>query len=65
MKQIKKQKQENNPDEQIQINFGGHIIEEESPKKLKKFKHDKDDLIPLGMEKTKKPEPDVIENKFQ
>ena len=58
---LKKQKQENNPDEQIQINFGGHIIEEESPKKLKKFKHDKDDLIPLGMEKTKKPEPDVIE----
>lgn len=59
---LKKQKQENNPDEQIQINFGGHIIEEESPKKLKKFKYDKDDLIPLGMEKTKKPEPDVIEN---
>jgi len=59
---LKKQKQENNPEEQIQINFGGHIIEEESPKKLKKFKHDKDDLIPLGMEKTKKPEPDVIEN---
>lgn len=59
---LKKQKQENNPDEQIQINFGGHIIEEESPKKLKKFKHDKDDLIPLRMEKTKKPEPDVIEN---
>ena len=59
---LKKQKQENNPDEQIQINFGGHIIEEESPKKLKKFKQDKDDLIPLGMEKTKKPEPDVIEN---
>ena len=59
---LKKQKQENNPDEQIQINFGGHIIEEESPKKLKKFKHDKDDLIPLGMEKTKKTEPDVIEN---
>lgn len=59
---LKKQKQENNPDEQIQINFGGHIIEEESPKKLKKFKHDKDDLIPLGMKKTKKPEPDVIEN---
>ena len=59
---LKKQKQENNPDEQIQINFGEHIIEEESPKKLKKFKHDKDDLIPLGMEKTKKPEPDVIEN---
>lgn len=59
---LKKQKQENNPDEQIQINFGGHIIEEESPKKIKKFKHDKDDLIPLGMEKTKKPEPDVIEN---
>lgn len=59
---LKKQKQENNPDEQIQINFGGHIIEEESPKKLKKFKYDKDDLIQLGMEKTKKPEPDVIEN---
>ena len=59
---LKKQKQENNPDEQIQINFGGHIIEEESPKKIKKFKHDKDDLIPLEMEKTKKPEPDVIEN---
>lgn len=59
---LKKQKQENNPDEQIQINFGGHIIEEESPKKLKKFKYDKDDLIPLGMEKTKKTEPDVIEN---
>ena len=56
---LKKQKQENNPDEQIQINFGGHIIEEESPKKLKKFKHDKDDLIPLGMKKPKKAKKEI------
>lgn len=55
---------ENNQEEQIQINFGGQIIEEENPKKLKKYKHDKDDLVPLGMENSKhlEHEPDVIEN---
>ena len=49
--------------EQIKINFGGRILDN-SPKKLKKFNHDADDLVPLGMEKHEKQaiQPDVIEN---
>ena len=47
-------------EEQIKINLNGRTIEEE-PKGRKKFKHDKDDIVPLGMEK-KKVQPDFIEN---
>ena len=48
-------------EEQIKINLNGRDIEEE-PKGRKKFKHDKDDLVPLGMEKTTNNDPDYIEN---
>ena len=47
-------------EEQIKINLNGRTIEEE-PKGRKKFKHNKDDIVPLGMEK-KKVQPDFIEN---
>ena len=48
--------------EQIKINLNGRTIEEEPNKKgRKKFKHDKDDLVPLGMEEKPKMEPDFIE----
>ena len=53
---------ENNEEEQIKINLNGRTIED-VPKGRKKFKHDKDDLVPLGMEKNKKTiEPDYIES---
>ena len=50
-------------EEQIKININGRDIEEE-PKGRKKFKHSKDDLVPLGMEKEKitNNDPDYIEN---
>ena len=50
-------------EEQIKINLNGRDIEEE-PKGRKKFKHGKDDLVPLGMEKEKTTnnDPDYIEN---
>ena len=48
--------------EQIKINLNGRTIEEEPNKKgRKKFRHDKDDLVPLGMEEKPKMEPDFIE----
>ena len=48
--------------EQIKINLNGRTIEEEPNKKgRKKFKHDRDDLVPLGMEEKPKMEPDFIE----
>lgn len=47
-------------EQQIKINLNGRTVEEE-PKGRKKYKHDKDDIVPLGMEKTKV-EPDFIEN---
>ena len=50
--------------DQIQINFGGSFVDEQNPKKLKKYDHSNDDLEPLT-KNTKKPEkiePDVIEN---
>ena len=47
--------------EQIKINLNGRTIEEEPKKGRKKFKHDKDDLVPLGMEEKPKMEPDFIE----
>ena len=45
--------------EQIKINLNGRAIEEETKGK-KKFKHGKDDLVPLGLENPKS-EPDFIE----
>ena len=50
-------------EEQIKINLNGRDIEEE-PKGRKKFKHSKDDLVPLGTEKEKitNNDPDYIEN---
>ena len=47
--------------EQIKINLNGRTIEEEPKKGRKRFKHDKDDLVPLGMEEKSKMEPDFIE----
>ena len=49
--------------EQIKINLNGRTIEEESNNKRgrKKFRHEKDDLVPLGMEEKPKMEPDFIE----
>ena len=50
--------------EQIKINFGGRILEEEDKKGRKKYDHKNDDLTPLTKE-TKKAQtiqPDVIEN---
>ena len=48
--------------EQIKINLNGRTLEEDK-KGRKKYKHEKDDLIPLGMEKNKTAiEPDYIEN---
>jgi len=53
---------ENQPpeEEQIKINLNGRAVEEESGFR-KKFKHEKDDLVPLGMEEKPKMEPDFIE----
>ena len=53
--------------EQIKINFGGRILEDESTGR-KKYNHENDDLTPLTKENKKilavkqKMEPDVIEN---
>ena len=49
--------------EQIKINLNGRTIEEESTGR-RKFKHDKNDLLPLGMENKQKMEPDYIEGKL-
>ena len=46
-------------EEQIKINLNGRAVEEE--KGRKKFKHEKDDLVPLGMKEKTKMEPDFIE----
>ena len=50
--------------EQIKINFGGRILEEDDKKGRKKYDHSKDDLTPLTKEtkKTQSIQPDVIEN---
>ncbi len=50
--------------EQIKINFGGRILDEEDTKGRKKYDHKNDDLTPLTKEtKTAKVvQPDVIEN---
>ena len=46
--------------EQIKINLNGRTVEDEN-KGRKRFKHEKDDLVPLGMEEKPKMEPDYIE----
>ena len=53
--------------EQIKINFGGRIVEDEPRDKRKKYNHENDDLTPLtketkGMLQKEKTEPDVIES---
>ena len=53
---------EEEPEEQIKINLNGRTVEEET-KGRKKYKHDKNDIVPLGMQKEeKKTGPDFIEN---
>ena len=48
--------------EQIKINLNVRTIEEENNNKgRRKFRHEKDDLVPLGMEEKTKMEPDYIE----
>ena len=48
--------------EQIKINLNGRTIEEENNNRgRKRFRHEKDDLVPLGMEEKPKMEPDFIE----
>ncbi len=52
---------------QIKINLNGRILDEPNEKNLRKYKHEKDDLVPLGMKEQKEEnkkeiiEPDVIE----
>lgn len=50
--------------EQIKINFGGRILEEDDKKGRKKYDHSNDDLTPLTKKtkKTQSIQPDVIEN---
>ena len=50
--------------EQIKINFGGRILEEEDKKGRKRYDHKDDDLTPLTKEtkKVQTVQPDVIEN---
>ena len=50
--------------EQIKINFGGRILEEDDKKGRKKYDHSNDDLTPLTKEtkKTQSIQPDFIEN---
>ena len=47
--------------EQIKINFGGRILEDDDIKGRKKYNHKDDDLTPLTKE-SKKVQPDVLEN---
>ena len=64
MAQNNKELQEDeNIEEQIKINFGGRILEEDT-KKRKKYDHKDDDLIPLTKETkmAQTVQPDVIEN---
>ena len=59
-KNIKNEKEDYAP-EQIKINFGGRLIEDEDNKNgRKKYSHEGEDLTPLT--KQNKIEPDVIEN---
>ncbi len=53
-------------EEQIKINFGGRILDEEETKGRKKYNHKEDDIVPLTKEAIKEEQaniqPDVIEN---
>ena len=60
LKDLEIDDEENEP-EQIKINFGGKLLNGKEEKKVKKYNHEADDLVPLGMSK-KESEPDVIEN---
>ena len=50
LKQKQKEEIEQIQEEQIKINLNGRILDEKENIKTKKYKHDKDDLVPLGME---------------
>lgn len=56
--------EDENIGEQIKINFGGRLLNEEDTKTRKKYDHKDDDLTPLTKESKKKQtiQPDVIEN---
>lgn len=56
--------EEENVGEQIKINFGGRILEEDDKKGRKKYDHKDDNLTPLTKEtkNTQTIQPDVIEN---
>ena len=54
--------EDENLGEQIKINFGGRILDEDDSKKRKKYEHKEDDLIPLTKDTKKEIQPDVIEN---
>ena len=68
MKQQSRQEalSEDSVGEQIKINFGGRIMDDDDKKGRKKYDHKNDDLIPLTKETNKmepeKIQPDVIEN---
>ena len=62
-KMLQKTNEKEDEPEQIKINFGGKLLENNSKNKLRKYNHDADDLVPLGMNKNENhAEPDVIEN---
>ena len=50
LRQKQKEEIEQIQEEQIKINLNGRILDEKENIKSKKYKHDKDDLVPLGME---------------
>ena len=58
-------KEETIEDEQIKINLNGRILDENQEKPRKKYKHNEDDLLPLGMKNAdkinKQTSPDFIE----
>ena len=60
LKELEIEDEENEP-EQIKINIGGKLLNGKEEKKLKKYNHEEDDIVPLGMTK-KEAHPDVIEN---
>ncbi len=51
-------------EDQLSINLSG-LEDEMKSGKLKKYNHDADDLTPLGMEKTVKPNPNELGNLFK
>ena len=61
----KAKEKENNElmDNQIKINFGGRILnEQDNPRGLKKYDHSNDNLEPLTRDSKKEIQPDVLEN---